>query len=122
MSLKLKSGVKVLNVYQSKLQLVAESKRWKKIPIIFDEQDQCLQIIFSGGFRRPLHKTVRKHCGKGIKLYGGRKAFVDVMLDKDQKIEDISQWLGYTSLGTTWADGSQSGLRIKKARSFEATG
>lgn len=103
LEMSLKSGVKVLNVYQSKLQSVAESKRWKRIPIIFDEQDQCLQIITTGEFRRPLHKTVRKHCGKGITLYGGRKAFVDMMLDKGQKIEDISQWLGHTSLDTTWA-------------------
>lgn len=26
-----------------------------------------------------------------------------MMLDKGQKIEDISQWLGHTSLDTTWA-------------------
>lgn len=99
----LKNKIHVLHVYQSKLQSVAEDKRWKKIPIVFDQQQECLEIISSGMFKRPLHKTVRKYAGKGITLYGGRKNFVDMMMEKGQKLEDISLWLGHASIETTWA-------------------
>ena len=98
----LKTKLKVLHIYQSKLQSVAEDKRWKKIPIAFDEQEQCLEIISSGNFKRPLNKTVRKHVGRGITLYGGRKNFVDMMLDKGQRLEAISLWLGHKDISTTW--------------------
>jgi integrase len=98
----LKTKIKVLHIYQSKLQSVAEDKRWKKVPIIFDEQEDCIDIVKNGSFERPLHKTVRKYAGKGITLYGGRKNFVDMMLDKGQRLEDISLWLGHKDISTTW--------------------
>ncbi len=97
-----KKKVNVLHIYQSKLQNIAEEKRWKAIPIIFPEQKNCLDIIQAKSFKRPLHKTVRKYVGNGITLYGGRKAFVDLMLSKGQKLEDISMWLGHKDISTTW--------------------
>lgn len=92
----------ILHVYQTKLRGIAADKRWKKIPMLFKEQQACLSIIEIGQFNRPLHKVVRNHLGKGITLYGGRKAFVDLMLSKGQRLEDISIWLGHKDISTTW--------------------
>lgn len=92
----------VLHIYQTKLKGIAAEKRWKKIPLIFKEQQDCLEIIESGKFDRPLHKVVRNHLGLGITLYAGRKAFTDLMLSKGQKLEDISMWLGHKDISTTW--------------------
>ncbi len=100
----IKRKLKVLHVYQGKLQSIAENKRWKAIPIVFPEQEECLTIISEGTFKKPLYKTMRKYVGKGITLYGGRKNFVDMMLSLDQKLEDISMWLGHKDISTTWQD------------------
>lgn len=98
-----KKKVRVLHVYQSKLQSISEDKRWKFIPIIFPQQQECLEIIESQNFKKPIYKIMRKYVGKGITLYGGRKGFVDLMLSLDQKLEDISMWLGHKDISTTWA-------------------
>ena len=98
-----KKKVQVLHVYQSKLQSISADKRWKFIPIIFSEQQVCLDIIQSGNFKKPIYKIMRKYIGNGISLYGGRKGFVDLMLSRDQKLEDISMWLGHKDISTTWA-------------------
>jgi hypothetical protein len=91
--------ISVIKVYQSKLQSISRDRRWKLIPLIFPEQTKCLEIIESGEFKRPLHKTVRKYCGQGITLYGGRKGFVDLMLSLEQKLEDISTtWQSYKKI------------------------
>lgn len=97
-----KKNIRVLSVYQSKLKSVSEPKRWKKIPILFTEQVECLDLIVSGAFARPLNKTVRKYVGRGITLYGGRKNFVDLMLAKGQSLDNISNWLGHKDISTTW--------------------
>ena len=97
-----KLKVNVISVYQTKLQQVAREKRWKHIPLIFTEQDLCKTIIESGEFNKPLVKTMKKHVGMGYNLYSGRKGFVDMMLDKEQKLENISMWLGHKSIETTW--------------------
>jgi len=94
--------ISIIHVYQNKLKGIATEKRWKKIPLIFKEQIECLKIIESGRFERPLHKTVRNHLGQGKTLYGGRKAFTDLMLSKNQKLEDISLWLGHKDISMTW--------------------
>jgi hypothetical protein len=64
--------------------------RWKPIPIIFEEQEFALRIVEGQNFKRPLAKTVRRYFGEGIDLYGGRKGFTDLMLSKDQVLENIS--------------------------------
>ena len=99
-----KFGLIVLNVYQSKLMSIAEKNRWKLIPIIFSEQVNCLRIIESGNFIRPLCKTIQKHISTAVTTYGGRKGFVDLMLLKGQALEDISMWLGHKTIATTWRD------------------
>lgn len=98
----IKSKLYVLHVYQPKLQSVASDKRWKTIPVLFDEQKECIEIIKKGSFRKPIYKTMRKYIGDGITLYGGRKGFTDLMLELDQKFEDVSAWLGHKNINTTW--------------------
>lgn len=96
------TGCKILRVYQSKLTGLSEEKRFKQIPVLFKEQYECLTIIESKEFKRPHPKTVRKNLKDEITLYGGRKGFTDLMLEKNQKVEDISIWLGHSSIETTW--------------------
>lgn len=97
------TGVLSLEVYQTKLMSVEENKRYKFIPVLFKEQHEALKLIKAQTFDRPHPKTVRKNLKANITLYGGRKRFTDLMLDRDQKIEDISLWLGHRSLSTTWS-------------------
>jgi hypothetical protein len=35
-------------------------------------------------------------------LYGGRKGFTDLMLSKGNTIENISIWMGHSTLDRTW--------------------
>ena len=66
------------------------------------EQRNALEIIASQQFRRPLIKTMRKNFGEGVTLYAGRKGFVDLMLSKKQAFENISVWMGHSTLQRTW--------------------
>ncbi len=59
-------------------------------------------MISDGSFKRPLAKTVRKHFGMGHDNYAGRKGFVDLMLSKGQTLENISIWMGHSTLNRTW--------------------
>jgi len=105
------NGISVLKIYQSKLIGVKEEDRWKLIPCILEEQLKCLEIIKGKDFKKPLIKTLRKAFETDkITLYSGRKGFVDLMLDKNQKIENISLWLGHRSLNTTWKFYKQKNL------------
>lgn len=92
----------VLMVYQSKLKAIDRCKRWKPIPCFLPEQLRGLEIIRSKEFRRPLSKTVAAKFGPDVTLYGGRKGFIDLMLDKGQSLEDVSTWMGHTSIERTW--------------------
>jgi hypothetical protein len=47
-------------------------------------------------------KTMHFHFGKGITLYGGRKGFTDLMLSKNQSLENICVWMGHSTLQRTW--------------------
>lgn len=95
--------VTVLSIYQSKLMSIAETERWKHIPLIFDEQEECLNIIKAKPIQRPHPKTIRKHSGNNkITCYGGRKNFVDLCLDREQNFVDISAWLGHKDTNTTF--------------------
>ncbi len=96
------TGVQVLWVYQSKLTSIDREKRWKAIPCIFPEQLQLLDIIKTLDFERPRVKHIAEVIGRGITLYGGRKGFVDLMLDRGQSLENISMWLGHQSIEMTW--------------------
>ncbi len=90
----LPTGRKILWVFQTKIIALPPEDRWKPIPILFDEQHFAIKIIKDGNFKRPLLKTIRKHLGTGLTLYGGRKGFVDLMLSKGHSIENISIWMG----------------------------
>lgn len=70
--------------------------RWKLIPLLFDEQLFGLKIIEDSNFQRPLIKTMRKHFGKGVNLYAGRKAFTDLMMFRGHLFEKITY---YGSIG-----------------------
>jgi hypothetical protein len=96
------TGVHFLEIYQTKLQSVASDKRWKKVPVIFEQQTACLEIIKEGSYSRPTYLAMRKAFGAGTTLYGGRKGFVDLMLSLGQNLENVSIWLGHKDISTTW--------------------
>lgn len=94
--------VKVLYVYQSKLVSVQKDKRWKPIPIYFEEQREAFKLILSGRFNRPLNKTLKNIFNTKIESYSCRKGFTDLMLDKGFQLEDISIFLGHADISMTW--------------------
>lgn len=94
--------VLVLWVYQTKIVSLPPEKRWKPIPLIYDEQRFVLKIIESKLIKRPLVKTVKRYLGKNIDLYGGRKGFTDLMLSKGHSLENISVWMGHSTIERTW--------------------
>lgn len=97
-------GVVVLSVYQSKLVGVSKKDRYKQIPLIFEEQRKALSDILTGVIKKPLSKTINKYVSDfgGYSLYSGRKGFVDLMLSLGQTLENISMWMGHTTLDRTW--------------------
>lgn len=95
-------SLKILWVFQTKIVSLPHEDRWKPIPILFDEQEFALRIIKSQKIQRPLVKTVHHYFGEGIDLYGGRKGFVDLMLSKGHTLENISVWMGHSTLERTW--------------------
>lgn len=110
--------IEVLWVYQSKLTSIERDKRWKPIPVVFPEQKKALAVIRDGLFKRPTYKTMKQAFPKArITCYGGRKGFIDLMLDRNQKLEDISMWLGHQSIETTWRK-----YRNKRRVSFTKAG
>jgi hypothetical protein len=110
----LPTGRKILWVFQTKIIALPPEDRWKPIPIIFDEQHFALKMILDKNFKRPLTKTIQKHIGPGHDTYGGRKGFVDLMLSKNQSLENISIWMGHSTLGRTWR--SYKNKRVYHAR------
>ena len=93
---------KVLWVFQTKIVALPKEDRWKPIPLILEEQREAFSIIKENRFKRPLMKTIRKHFGEGTDLYGGRKGFTDLMLSKGHSLENISVWMGHSTLERTW--------------------
>jgi integrase len=96
-----KRNVPVLEVYQSKLASVHRDHRWKYIPLFLKEQQKILTYL-EQNLKRPLNKTLKKLTNEKITCYGGRKGFTDLMLSHNQELEDISSWLGHSSIETTW--------------------
>ena len=95
-------NVDVIMVYQSKLTSVARNKRWKPIPLFFNEQIDALKIIKSGEFKRPLNKTLKRLLGDKIETYSPRKGFTDLMLERGFSLEDVSIFLGHANISMTW--------------------
>ncbi len=98
----LSTGRIILWIYQTKIVALPPEDRWKPIPILYDEQRFSLRIIQARTFKRPIAKTMRSYFGYGTDLYAGRKGFVDLMLSKGQSLENISIWMGHTTLDRTW--------------------
>jgi hypothetical protein len=96
------NGRKILWVFQTKIIALPPEDRWKPIPIIFPEQELALKIIELKKFKRPLLATMKRHFGKGYILYAGRKGFSDLMLSRGQNFENISVWMGHSTLQRTW--------------------
>jgi integrase len=96
------SGIDVLSVYQSKLTSVSKDRRWKVIPVYFEEQKVALKLIKQGAFSRPLNKTIKRLIGDRIETYSPRKGFTDLMLERGFKLEDVSTFLGHASIDMTW--------------------
>ena len=105
-------GVPALVIYQSKLTVVDEDEKEKRIPIICEEQDKALKMIEKKQATRPSPKWVDKVCKDDRKtydanfkydLYCGRKGFTDFLLGKEQSLEQISIWAGHKSISTTWS-------------------
>lgn len=98
-----KQGTDFLVVNQTKLTMLAEEERLKYIPVLFTEQEEVLKELAKIQPKAPIYKTMRNVFGEQYGLYAGRKGFTDLMLSHDYKIEDISLWLGHSSIETTWA-------------------
>jgi len=92
----------VLWVYQSKLTAISHKYRVKPIPLKYPEQVECLNIIESKEFKRPLNKTLIKLFKRHTTCYGGRKGFFDLMKSRNNGLEAISSWMGHKSLDRTW--------------------
>lgn len=89
-------------VFQRKLSRLAPEKRWKFIPVLFEEQKLGLEIIRSGDYRPPMYKTLLRCFGKGYGLRSGRKGFVALMWDKGKYSKEITyRWLGHKSIRMT---------------------
>jgi hypothetical protein len=91
----------VLWVYQSKLVAIEREKRWKPIPVYTKEQREALIVIRSGHYKRPLNKTLQRLLGDGIQLSSPRKSFVDLFLDLNFDLVDISVFMGHQTLKMT---------------------
>jgi hypothetical protein len=98
----LPTGKTILWVFQTKIVALPPEDRWKPIPILYDEQRFALKIIQSKSFKRPIAKTMRHYFGYGTDLYAGRKGFSDLMLSKGNSLENISVWMGHSTLERTW--------------------
>lgn len=94
-------GTQVLFIYQSKLMAVAREKRWKPIPAFLPQQVEALKLM-GQDMKRPTPKTMANHFGERVTLYAGRKGFTDLMLNNRQSLENISTWMGHTTIERTW--------------------
>jgi hypothetical protein len=108
-------GIPVLHVFQTKLSSLREEDQWKLIPCILPEQLKGIVIIKSGKFTRPGRKVFKSRFTDRTTTHGGRKNFTDMMLDKGYSLEDISSWLGHTTIERTWKSyKSKKKVRIPK--------
>lgn len=105
-----KNGVRFLRIYQAKLINLEPSKRWKSIPILYPEQEQALEYIKIKNFKRPLTKTIHNFIGSNFNNYAGRKGFMDWLLSMGQRFENISMYLGHTSLDRSLRSYKQKGV------------
>lgn len=117
-------GTSVICVYQTKLEMLPEPKRWKNIPLYCDEMEEAAKDIKLYDknpenllLKKPKVKDIKKAAApmfldektglpiedNGVGLYSGRKGFTDLHLELGQDLEDISQWAGHASIERTWS-------------------
>jgi integrase len=93
---------KALIVYQPKLRKLRKRDRYKRIPILYKEQELGPKIIKSREFKRPSLMTVKRHYPEGATLYAGRHGFASHHMEKQgHHIHIASRWLGHQKLETT---------------------
>ena len=108
-------GVKCIVVKQTKtVNKSGVRLTYKKIPILSSEQDEALEDILNYSAIRPDPSWMDQHLriknkkykpeGHKFDCYSGRKGFIDLMLSSDynQKLENISVYLGHTSVSTSY--------------------
>jgi len=102
------NGVPTLVIVQTKLTVVDESEKEKRIPVICQEQAEALEYIKKGQAKRPTPKWLAEHLKSNstlsevFDLYCGRKGFTDFMISKGQSLENISMFLGHKNIQTSW--------------------
>lgn len=108
-------GVKCIVVKQTKtVNKSGVRLTYKKIPILSSEQDEALEDILNFSAIRPDPSWMDQHLriknkkykpeGHKFDCYSGRKGFIDLMLSSDynQKLENISVYLGHSSVSTSY--------------------
>ena len=107
--------IKVLHVLQTKIEgnFENEEDAWKKIPALFEEQLEALELIKKGKFKRPLCKTIQRYFTEKHNTYAGRKGFERIMKDNNISMEFTSRYLGHSNINTTfkiYADTSKADI------------
>jgi integrase len=110
-----------LVVWQPKLRAVMPDARYKRIPVLCDEQKQAVSYVTTRKLKRPSRKTVRRHFPEGVTLYGGRHGFTLHMDQQGHDLRLISQWLGHRELTTTQKYYQDLGL-LKLPMDYKRTG
>lgn len=89
-------------VYQPKLTSIPRDKRWKLIPILFEDQRTALATLISREAEPPtMAKLSRSIPDMTLTRYAGRKGFLDLMLSLGQDLNNASLWLGHTNIERT---------------------
>jgi len=96
-------GVRQVVFYQPKKRRMAKAKRYKRVPILFPEQEEALKYIEQKEMAEPLPATMKRHFKKRVHLYAGRKGFQDLMTGKGRSFFEIQDWLGHEDINRTWA-------------------
>jgi hypothetical protein len=108
-----KNGIEIVKVEQTKTVFDGEDRNSIKfIPVLCQEQADCLQKIIAGKMKRPkpkwIHETAKDPNKKYKRhekydCYSGRKGATDYWLEKlEQSLENCSLFLGNRSIETTW--------------------
>lgn len=109
--------VPVLKVYQPKLVSLRREDRFKFIPCNYPEQIAGLELLEKEDIDVPLVKTVQGYFGDTVNLYGGRKGFEKMLLDKGEQFENISAMLGHQTVDRTWQNyRNRKQTRYRKAQ------
>lgn len=95
---------KIVWFYQWKKRTMPKPKRWKRVPVLFPEQEIAIGFIQENQLEEPLPKTLKGHLKKRLHLYGGRKGFQDLMTSHGREFFEIMDWLGHESIERTWRD------------------